>query len=151
MRINFKQEELIKNLMKSVRRKFPEVELINVSQSPEDSESLWIQVTQPKMGTERLNYGHLPVTGQRTFSLITGIICWSCRHAKKRKIKLRENREMELTKENCLKMKEEQREYLKGLSIDEKIKRVEELRSRVEIIREIRRKRNENLQVTEQK
>ncbi len=48
MRINFKQEELIKNLMKSVKRKFPEVELINVSESPEDSESLWIQVSAPK-------------------------------------------------------------------------------------------------------
>ncbi|MEZ4528827.1 MAG: hypothetical protein R2941_23190 [Desulfobacterales bacterium] len=48
MRINFKQEELIKKLMKSVKRKFPEVELINVSQSPEDSESLWIQVSAPK-------------------------------------------------------------------------------------------------------
>jgi len=48
MRINFKQEELIKNLMKTVKRKFPEVELINVSESPEDSESLWIQVSAPK-------------------------------------------------------------------------------------------------------
>ncbi|QTA83733.1 Uncharacterized protein dnl_61480 [Desulfonema limicola] len=48
MRINFKQEELIKNLMKSVKRKFPEVELINVSESPEDSESLWILVSTPK-------------------------------------------------------------------------------------------------------
>ncbi|MEZ4525018.1 MAG: hypothetical protein R2941_03750 [Desulfobacterales bacterium] len=31
-----------------MKRKFPEVELINVSESPEDSESLWIQVSAPK-------------------------------------------------------------------------------------------------------
>ncbi|MDM8538243.1 hypothetical protein QUF70_15930 [Desulfobacterales bacterium HSG17] len=47
MRINFKQEELIENLMNIVRSKFPEVELINISESPEDSESLWINVTAP--------------------------------------------------------------------------------------------------------
>ncbi len=47
MRINFKQEELIEELMKTVRGKFPDVELIDVTESPEDSESLWINVTSP--------------------------------------------------------------------------------------------------------
>ena len=48
MRINFEQEELIKKIMKAVRRKFPEVELIKITESPEDSETLWINVTAPE-------------------------------------------------------------------------------------------------------
>ncbi len=50
---------------------------------------------------------------------------------------------MELTKEKCLKNKEERRRQLRDLSIDEKIKRVEELRNRVQPIRELRRKRTD--------
>jgi len=48
MRINFKQEELIKKLMKAIRRKFPEVRLIDVVEGPEDPETLWINVTAPE-------------------------------------------------------------------------------------------------------
>ena len=48
MRINFKQEELIEGLMKIVRDRYPEIKLINVTESPEDSESLWINVTAPE-------------------------------------------------------------------------------------------------------
>jgi len=48
MRINFKQEELIEGLMKTVRDRYPEIKLINVTESPEDSESLWINVTAPE-------------------------------------------------------------------------------------------------------
>jgi len=45
---------------------------------------------------------------------------------------------METTKEMCLKKKEEVRERSKQLSIDEKIKRVEALRRRVQTIRNLR-------------
>lgn len=45
---------------------------------------------------------------------------------------------MESTKELCLKKKEEGRKQSKQLSIDEKIKRVEALRRRVETIRNLR-------------
>ncbi len=48
---------------------------------------------------------------------------------------------MELTKESCLKAKEEGRKQLRKLSIDEKIRIVEELRKRVEPIRDLRRKK----------
>ncbi len=48
MRINFKQEELIKKLMRAIRRKFPEVRLIDVSESPEDPETLWLNMTAPE-------------------------------------------------------------------------------------------------------
>ena len=49
---------------------------------------------------------------------------------------------MKLTKEKYLKIKEERRKKLRQLSIDEKIKRVEQLRSRVEVIRDSRDKKN---------
>ena len=48
MRINFKQEELIDELVNILIKKFPEVELIDITESPEDSESLWVNVTAPK-------------------------------------------------------------------------------------------------------
>lgn len=48
MRINFKQEELIDKLVNTLRNKFPEVEFIDITESPEDSESLWINVTAPQ-------------------------------------------------------------------------------------------------------
>jgi len=54
---------------------------------------------------------------------------------------------MELTKETCLKIKEERRKQLRQLSIDEKIRRVEELRNRVEPIRDLRRKRTDKSSV----
>ena len=58
---------------------------------------------------------------------------------------------MELTKETCLKIKEERRKQLRQLSIDEKIRRVEELRSRVEPIRDLRRKRTDKPSVSEER
>ncbi len=46
--INFKQEQLIEEFVNYVREKFPEVEFISVSESPEDPESLWVRVTSPE-------------------------------------------------------------------------------------------------------
>jgi hypothetical protein len=57
MSINFKQEELIDELVNTLIKKFPEVEFINISESPEDSESLWINVTSPK----DLDFGQIDV------------------------------------------------------------------------------------------
>lgn len=45
--INFKQQELIDQLLREVKEKFPEVELISVSRSPEDPADLWLNVTAP--------------------------------------------------------------------------------------------------------
>ncbi len=45
--LNFKQEELIDKLMSQIKERFPEVDLINITESPEDPESLWINVTRP--------------------------------------------------------------------------------------------------------
>ncbi len=48
MRINFKQEELIDKLLNTLGKKFPEVKFIDITESPEDADSLWINVTSPK-------------------------------------------------------------------------------------------------------
>jgi hypothetical protein len=45
--VNFKQEELIERLMDEIRTLYPEVDLINVIEGPEDPETLWIEVTAP--------------------------------------------------------------------------------------------------------
>jgi len=45
--INFKQEQLIEELVSYVTEKFPEVKFIGITESPEDPESLWIRVTAP--------------------------------------------------------------------------------------------------------
>ncbi|MDM8522866.1 hypothetical protein QUF80_05780 [Desulfococcaceae bacterium HSG8] len=46
--INFRQEELIDELINQIREKYPETELVGITQSPEDPESLWIRVTAPE-------------------------------------------------------------------------------------------------------
>jgi hypothetical protein len=45
--LNFKQEELIRQLVKDIRATFPEVNFINVTPSPENPDELWIRVTAP--------------------------------------------------------------------------------------------------------
>lgn len=54
MRINFKQEELIQNLLHDIKRVFPTVELVDITHSPEDSDSLWINVTAPENEDEEI-------------------------------------------------------------------------------------------------
>ena len=46
--INFKQHELIDRLYQAVKEKYPEVEFMNVTESPEDPADLWINVTAPE-------------------------------------------------------------------------------------------------------
>ena len=46
--INFKQKELIDYLLKRVQKKFPEIELIEITHSPEDPNDLWVNVTKPE-------------------------------------------------------------------------------------------------------
>jgi hypothetical protein len=48
MRLNFKQEELIEELMNTIKGKYPEVELISVTESSYDHETLWINITAPE-------------------------------------------------------------------------------------------------------
>jgi hypothetical protein len=46
--INFKQEELVQELFKNVKAQFPEIEFISVTESPEDSNDLWLNITAPQ-------------------------------------------------------------------------------------------------------
>jgi hypothetical protein len=46
--INFKQEELIQGLVRKIKKRYPEVELVTVVESPEDPETLWIRVSAPE-------------------------------------------------------------------------------------------------------
>ena len=46
--INFKQEELARKLFSSLKHQFPEVSLINVTESPADPRAVWVNVTSPE-------------------------------------------------------------------------------------------------------
>ena len=46
--INTKQQELIHELLEMVRQRFPEVKLLSVTESPENSNDLWINVSAPE-------------------------------------------------------------------------------------------------------
>lgn len=48
MRINFKQQELIDGLVEALKDNFPEVRFVDVSESPENPNDLWINVTKVK-------------------------------------------------------------------------------------------------------
>jgi hypothetical protein len=45
--MNVKQKELIDDLYQSTKQRFPEIDLINITNSPENSEEIWINVTTP--------------------------------------------------------------------------------------------------------
>jgi len=45
--INFKQKELVDEIYNEVKNSFTEINLIDVSESPEDPNDLWINITAP--------------------------------------------------------------------------------------------------------
>ncbi|QTA85285.1 hypothetical protein [Desulfonema magnum] len=47
MRINSKQQELIRGLVELLEENFPEIEFIDVTESPENPNDLWVNVTRP--------------------------------------------------------------------------------------------------------
>lgn len=48
--INFRQQELIENFVNDVEKRFPDVKFVDVTESPENPNDLWINVT--KVGDE---------------------------------------------------------------------------------------------------
>ena len=46
--MNFKQKELIDTFFQTVKAKFPEIEWLGVTESPEDPSDLWVNVTAPE-------------------------------------------------------------------------------------------------------
>ncbi len=55
--INLKQQELIDQLLREVKEKFPEVDFINVTRSPENPEDLWLNVTSPEDEDREIELG----------------------------------------------------------------------------------------------
>ncbi len=45
---NFKQQELIDKLVNEVTFKFPGVKFVSVTESPEDPQDLWVNITFPE-------------------------------------------------------------------------------------------------------
>jgi hypothetical protein len=45
--MNFKQEELINLLFEKLKKKYPKIKLMNVTQSPENPVDLWINIFSP--------------------------------------------------------------------------------------------------------
>jgi len=45
--INFKQRELSQMLFDELKKQFPELELINIVESPENPNSIWVRVIMP--------------------------------------------------------------------------------------------------------
>jgi len=48
MRLNNRQEELIQELVSTLREKYPETDLVEVRESPENPNSLWVCITAPE-------------------------------------------------------------------------------------------------------
>ena len=68
MRMNFRQEELIRDFFSDVRKKFPEVEFLNVTESPENPEDLWINMTEPE--TEEREDELIEFAGDKTTDIL---------------------------------------------------------------------------------
>lgn len=66
--MNFKQEELIGDIVDKVGRQFPEVELINVTESAEDPETLLINVTAPE--NEDRAFALMDFTGEMSADIL---------------------------------------------------------------------------------
>jgi len=67
--INFKQEELANELFFTIKKQFPEIELINYSESPEDPNDLWINITAPK--DEDSEIALIEYAGDKTVDILT--------------------------------------------------------------------------------
>jgi hypothetical protein len=48
MKMNLRQEELVEELVAAIKGKYPEVNLVEVKESPETPDTLWICITAPK-------------------------------------------------------------------------------------------------------
>ena len=48
MRINFKQQELIQGLVEDLNKHFPDIKFVDVTESPENPNDLWVNVTRPE-------------------------------------------------------------------------------------------------------
>jgi len=54
VQINFKQQELIDSLLKALKKNFPDVKFIDITESPENPNDLWIRVPDPEDDEKQL-------------------------------------------------------------------------------------------------
>ena len=66
--INFKQQELIEEFFQTIKQAFPEVELINVTESPEDPNDLCVNVTAPE--DEDREIAMIELAGDKTADML---------------------------------------------------------------------------------
>jgi hypothetical protein len=45
--MNLKQREIIDQIFAYLKERFPEIELLKIKESPENSNSLWVEITSP--------------------------------------------------------------------------------------------------------
>jgi len=67
--INFKQQELAQELFYSIKNEFPEIELINIVESPEDPNDLWINTTSTS--DEDRELALIDLAGDKTVDILT--------------------------------------------------------------------------------
>jgi len=51
--INFKQKELSKIFFEKLARQFPDVKLMGITESPENPDDIWVNVTIPEENEEK--------------------------------------------------------------------------------------------------
>ncbi|MDM8524170.1 hypothetical protein QUF80_12440 [Desulfococcaceae bacterium HSG8] len=68
MRINFKQQELIESFVGALKEKFPEVRFKEVTESPEDPNDLWVNVTRPADDDRMIEL--LEFSGEKTTDIL---------------------------------------------------------------------------------
>ena len=66
--MNFKQHELIEEFFRTIKKDFPEVELISVTESPEDPNDLWVNVTAPE--DENREIAMIELAGNKTTDML---------------------------------------------------------------------------------
>ncbi len=66
--INFKQHELIQDFFQTIKKNFSEIELIDVTESPEDPNDLWVNVTAPT--DEEREIAMIELAGNKTADML---------------------------------------------------------------------------------
>ncbi len=68
MKINFKQEELIREFFYALKEKFPEVNFVSVTEGPENPYDLWINITAPENEDREIEM--IEFAGDRTTDIL---------------------------------------------------------------------------------
>ena len=68
MRLNLKQREIIDEYVKELHQRFPEIEFIDVVESPEGPDTLWILVTSPPNDERTIEL--VEFTGQKAIDIL---------------------------------------------------------------------------------